>query len=120
MNGNRRQSGEGQLGCLVGLILFLAAVFIAYKIIPVKMRTAELRETVVDEAKSAGSHNDDRIRKAILAKAKEESLPVTEKNIEISRAHDEIDLEVSYDVPIEFPGYLYIQHQDHHAKNPIF
>jgi hypothetical protein len=121
MTRNRRQSGEGQMGCIVGLILFLAAVFVAYKIIPAKVRAAELRETVVDEAKSAGSHSDDRMRKAILAKAKEEDLPVTEKNIEISRAHDEINVEVSYDIPIVFPGgYTYMQHQDHHAQNPIF
>lgn len=117
---NRRERGEGQAGCLVGLIVFLVAVFVAYKIIPVKVRAAELRQTVTDEAKSAGTHNDERITKAILAVAEKERLPVTEDNIKIERRANEITMDVEYVVPIEFPGYVYNMKIHHHANNPIF
>jgi hypothetical protein len=116
----RRERGEGQLGCLVGLIVLAIAIFLAWKMIPAKVRAAELRGLVVDEAKSAGTHNDGKIRDFILNKARENNLPVTEENIKISRAHGEITVDVEYVIPIEFPGFTYQWRQHHHAQNPIF
>jgi hypothetical protein len=117
---NRRQSGEGRLGCIFGLIILVAAVFIAYKMIPVKVKAAEIRETVVDEAKSAGTHHDDRIREAIIAKATENGFTITEKDIDIKRTANQIYVTVEYTVPIEFPGYTFQWHLVHRADNPIF
>jgi hypothetical protein len=116
----RGEVGEGQAGCLIGLILLFLAIFIAYKVIPVKVRAAELRQTVTDEAKSAGTHQDGRIMKAILAKAEEQNLPVTEDNVSISRNTNTITIDVEYTVPLQFPGYTYQWHIKHHAENPIF
>jgi len=120
MRRNHRERGEGNFGCLVGLIVMLIGIFIAYKMIPVKIKAAELREVVQDEAKSAGTHGDDRIRAAILAKAKENNLPVTDEDITIQRTNTEISLDVNYVVPIVFPGYTYNWHIHHYQKNPIF
>ena len=116
----RRERGESQFGCLFGLILLGIAIFVAYKMIPVKVKAAELRQTVVDEAKSAGTHNDDRIRGAILAKARDNKLPVTEDDIKIVRGNGEITVTVTYTIPIVFPGYTYNWHLQHEATNPIF
>jgi hypothetical protein len=120
MRVSRREKGEGNFGCLVGLILLALAVFIAWKVIPLKVKAAEVRETVVDEAKSAGTHNDGVIREAILAKGREDNLPIKEEDIHITRAASRIVVDVSYVVPIEFPGYTYQWHINHHAENPIF
>src|SRR5438876_2101234 len=117
MRFSRRERGEGQLGCLFGLIVLAIVVFIAWKMIPVKVKAAELRQVVMDEAKSAGTHPDGRIRDIILNKAMENKLPVTEDNIHIERAHSEIDIVVDYVVPIEFPGFTYKWHLNHHAHN---
>lgn len=120
MRTRRRERGEGNFGCMVGLIFLALAVFVAYKMIPVKVKNAELRQVIVDEAKSAGSHRDDQIMAAILHKAAEDKLPVTEDNVKISRGANEITVDVNYTVPIEFPGFTY-QWQIHHlAQNPIF
>ena len=120
MRTRRHERGEGNLGCIFGLILLGLAIFVAWKMIPVKVRAADLRQTVVDEAKSAGSHTDERIRAGILAKAREVELPVTDENITIKRSGSEITVDVTYVIPIEFPGYTYQWHLDHHAQNPIF
>lgn len=120
MSFRRREKGEGQAGCLFGLILLALAGFIAYKVIPVKVKAAEMRQEVIDEAKSAGTHNDDKIRDDILAKARENNLPVGPDNIKINRGNNEIDVQVDYVVPIEFPGYTYQWHINHSAHNPIF
>jgi hypothetical protein len=120
MRKSRRERGESQFGCLIGLILLGLAIFVAWKMIPVKVKAAELRQTVVDEAKSAGTHNDERIKAAILNKAREDNLPVTEENINIVRGSGEISVTVTYTIPIVFPGYTYNWHLVHEARNPIF
>jgi hypothetical protein len=120
MRRNRREAGEGQGGCLVGIVFLLVAVFISYKLIPVKVKAADLRGVIVDEAKSAGAHGDDRIRKAILDEAVDQGLPVTDDNITILRAGNLIRVDVDYVVPVVFPGYTYQWHFHHHAENPVF
>ncbi len=120
MRFSRRERGEGQLGCIVGLIVLAIAIFVAWKMIPVKVKAAELRQVVVDEAKSAGTHTNERILAEILRKAQDLQLPVSEEDVEITRAAGEITVDVKYTVPIEFPGFTYKWKQKHHAKNPIF
>lgn len=115
-----RQRGEGQIGCLLGLIFLGIVAFIAYKVIPVKVKAAELAQEVTDDSKSAGTLSDDKIRAAILAKAREDNLPVTEDDVKIARANSEITVDVNYVVPIEFPGYTYQWHIEHYAHFPIF
>jgi cell division protein FtsL len=118
---NRRERGEGQFGCLFGVVLLLIAILIAYKMIPVKVKAADLRETVFNEAKSAGTHRDSRIREGILDKAKKLGLPVEDQNIEIVRDNNNsISVDVKYTVPVAFPGYTYQWEFHHHAENPIF
>jgi hypothetical protein len=117
---NRRESGEGQFGCLIGVALLAVAVFVAYKIIPIKANMADLRQTCIDEGKAAGQHTDAKILAAILAKAEEVHLPVTEDNVTINRQSNEITIDVDYTVPVAFPGYTYQWHEHHHVQNPIF
>lgn len=117
---NRRERGEGQFGCLVGLVLLLIAGLIAYKMIPVKVKSADLRDTVQDYAKSAGQFNDKAITQAILTKANDLGLPVSEKDIKIARRSNDIRVEVDYTVPVSFPGYTYNWKFHHKAENPIF
>jgi hypothetical protein len=116
----RWELGESNFGCLIGLIVMLAAIFVAYKVIPIKVKAAELRQVVVDEAKSAGTHNDEKIRAAILKKAADDDLPVGENEIKIRRAENTINVQVDYTVPIDFKVTVYQWHIHHEAENPIF
>lgn len=117
---NRRERGEGQFGCLVGLVILALVGLIAYRMIPVKVKAAELRDTVVDESKSAGQHNDKRIRAAILDKAERLELPVADKDVRIERKQQMIFIEVDYTVPVEFPGYTYQWKFRIKTENPVF
>ena len=56
----------------------------------------------------------------ILAKAREDNMPITEDNVKIRRGNNEITVELNYVVPIEFPGYTYQWHINNTATNPIF
>lgn len=115
-----RERGEGKMGCLVGLVLLAIAGLAAYRLIPVKVRAAELRDTVIDESKSAGQHNDKQIQQAILRKAQQLELPVKESDIRVRRSPNFIRVEVTYTVPVEFPGYIYNWNFRHYYENPVF
>lgn len=117
---NHRERGEGQFGCLVGIVIIVLVGLVAYRMIPIKVKAAELRDTIVDEAKSAGQHDNKRIRKAILDKAEQLELPVDDKDIQIERRSEMIRIEVNYTVPVEFPGYTYQWKFRHRTENPIF
>lgn len=117
---NRRERGEGQLGCLFGLVVLLIAALIAFKMIPIKVKAADMRDTVSDEAKSAGQHNNAHIMKAILLKAEQLELPMKESDVNIQRSNASIMVEVHYTVPVVFPGYTYNWSFHHKAENPIF
>ena len=119
-NRRGREKGEGQFGCLIGIVVLLVAGVLAYKLIPIKVKAADMRDTVVDEAKSAGQHDERVITRNILQKAKELNFPVTEENIEISRKSTYVIIDVKYTVPVDLPGYTYNWNFHHHAENPIF
>lgn len=114
------ERGEGQMGCLFGLALMAIAIFIAWKMVPIKVRAAELRQEVIDQAKAGGMRGDDKIMAAILRKAQDDNLPVTEDNVKIRRTANTITVDVSYVVPVDFPGYTYQWGFDVHAENPMF
>lgn len=117
---NRRERGEGQFGCLVGLVLLLLAGLVAYRLIPVKVRAAEMRDTLIDESKSAGQHSDRQIKESILHKAKQLELPVDPANVIVRRSPNYIRVEMTYTVPVEFPGYTYHWKFKHNYENPVF
>jgi hypothetical protein len=116
----RGELGEGRGGCIFSLILLLAALFVAYKMIPIKVKAADLRQTIVDEAKSAGSHRDAVIRRQIMAKAQKLDLPLDDNSLKINRTSSNIRIEADYTVPVEFPGYTYYWKFRHTYENPIF
>lgn len=120
MKRNRRERGEGQFGCLVGLVLLALAGLIAYRMIPVKVKSAEMRDHIVDESKSAGQHNDAQIRKSIMAKAEQLEIPMRDEDLKIDRRNEIMRIEATYTMPVQFPGYTYQWKFRHRTENPIF
>jgi len=120
MRQRRRELGEGRIGCVIGLIILLFAVFVAYKMIPVKVRASQLRQVIIDEAKSAGMHKDPTIRRNIMEKAEELELPLAPNDLMVNRRGNNIRIEATYQVPVEFPGFTYNWNFHHEYENPIF
>ena len=120
----RRRSverGEGNLGCIVWLVLLAIGVMIAWKAVPVKVRSAEFYDYMDEIAKfSAARATSDSLRKALLDRADQLDIPLERKNIEIDLSRERIRMKVRYTIPVEFPGYTYNWDFEQEIDRPIF
>ncbi|MEO8504214.1 MAG: hypothetical protein ABI609_09990 [Acidobacteriota bacterium] len=114
-----RGSGEGNLGCILWSVAFVVIALVCYKAIPIKINSAELYDFMIEQAKF-GAASPETIKKAVVNKARELELPVTEKNLSVEKINDHIRLKTAFDVPLEFPGYTYVWHFDWEIDRPIF
>jgi hypothetical protein len=102
------QKGESKLGCMLWLLVFGISALIAYKMIPVKIQASQLHDFMIEQARHGSARIDnDRLRKAIVRRAKELELPLELDNVMVDMKKQRVRMEAKYVVPIEFPGYTY-------------
>lgn len=122
MTGSRAVRGDSKLGCIFWLALVIVGGLIAWKAVPVKVKSAELHDHMTDMAIFATrERSSEAIKKNVLAKAKELGLPLDAKNLEVERSESRISLIADYTVVLEFPfGVDYEWKFHHEVDRPIF
>lgn len=115
-----RERGEGNLGCILWALLLIVAVVIALEAVPVKIQSAELYDFMLEQARLHPGDTAETIRNRILARAKELEIPLSKKDLKVSRSRDRIRIEASYTLPVELPGYTYLWDFHHEIDRPIF
>ena len=114
------QAGEGRLGCFLWLGLVLLFAMIAWKVVPVRIKSSELSNYMEEQAKFAYRASPAALKKRIVAKARELQLPVDPKKVIVQRRGGRIVLECSYTVPLKFPFYTYLWKFDLSIDRPVF
>lgn len=120
MASQRGERGEGKVGCVVWVLILAIAVLIAWKAIPVKVRSAELYDFMVDTAKFAAQTPAEEVKKQILIKAKALDLPLDKERLSVEKGSDRIRIKADYTVPLEFPGYTYNWKFHNEVDRPVF
>src|SRR6185436_10291904 len=115
------ERGESNMGCILWLVLLGIAVLISWKMIPVKVNSAELSDYMVEVAQFQSARNEpDVLKQMIINRATELGIPLAKENVTVIRTGDRIRMTVDYTVPVEFPGYTYNWHFRHELDRPIF
>lgn len=115
------ERGEGNLGCVMWLVVLGLAVLISWKMIPVKVASAEMYDFMDEQAKFTSVNTTaEEVKKNILAKAAQLKLPLDPANVTVERVGDSIRMRAEYTVPVQFPGYTYNWHFVHELDRPIF
>ena len=71
------QRGEGRVGFIITLAVFIAMGFVAFKVLPVRIAAYQFRDVLRDEARYATAHhNDAETKKRILVKAESMNIPL--------------------------------------------
>jgi hypothetical protein len=121
MRRRRAERGEGNLGCIFWAAVLIVLVVVAWKIVPVKLKTAELYDFMVDQAGIATYTADPEvIKRRVLGKASELDLPLDKDHLRVERVGDNIRMSASYTVRVEFPGYTYDWAFNHEVNRPLY
>jgi hypothetical protein len=115
------ERGEGNLGCIIWVVVLGIAVLISWKMIPVKVSSAEMADYMVDVAQFQSARKPpEELKKLILTRALELGIPLAKENVTVVRTGDRIRMTVEYTIPVDFPGYTYNWHFRHELDRPIF
>ena len=112
--------GQGKIGCILWLLALLAVVGIAAKLVPIKIRSAELYDFMEEQAMFAGRASAETLKKRILERAVDLELPLDKKNLTVERRGGRIRMRATYTVPVELPGYTYYWDFEHIIDRPVF
>jgi hypothetical protein len=115
-----REHGGARLGAVVWLLLFVAMVVVSKEAIPVKIKSSQLEDFMVELAKFSTKEPDERLQRRILEKADELQLPLSKDNVTVRKSSGRVRMRATYEIPLEFPFYTYVWHFDHNVDRPIF
>ena len=104
-NGER---GEGRASFLITLGIFLVGVFLAIKVVPVRIDGYQFQEVLREEVRNAAAHqNDKRVAERIMDKAKAMDIPLERSNLKISRSVAEVVITATYQKSIDLKVTTY-------------
>ncbi|HEX4822774.1 MAG TPA: hypothetical protein VFV19_00515 [Candidatus Polarisedimenticolaceae bacterium] len=121
MNGRKNERGEGRIGLLIAVALLGSGIFLAVKIIPVRINAYEFRDFIQEECRFAATRNHDQeIYNRIFDKAKELRLPLDKKDLTLERTNREMIITAKYQQTIDLKVTQYIYKFDHEERAPLF
>ncbi|HKB71974.1 MAG TPA: hypothetical protein VKH46_14090 [Thermoanaerobaculia bacterium] len=117
----RSMAGTGRVGCVIWLALLAIGIFVASKVVPVKMKTSEFYDAMTEQAQFGSIKGDASIQAELFRKAQELQLPLKKDEIIVRRDMGYVYVEVHYKLPIEFPIYgTYVWKEDDKVSRPLF
>ena len=118
----RREIGGSSLGCILSFVLLLFVVFVGIRVVPTRIAVAEMQDFCERQAERASlpHYSNDDIAASILQKAKEENLPITKKDIEVSRDAGRVRILVRYHVVFDLGVYKYDWPVEHNVERILF
>ena len=114
------QHGGARIGTVIWLLVFVVLVVVSKEAIPVKIRTSQLEDFMVELAKFSTRESDEKLQIRILEKADELQLPVVKNDVSVRKAGGRIRMRAQYEIPLEFPFYTYVWRFEHNVDRPIF
>jgi len=112
--------GQGKIGCVLWLLVLVVFFTACWKIVPVKIKTAELYDFMEEQAQRATRASNESVKKNVLARAKDLDLPVGPKDVTVQRRGGRVIITARYSIPIEFPDCTYVMEIDHVVDRPVF
>ena len=101
----------GTVKMLLGVVVVGAMVLVGIKVLPAYFSNYEFEDAIKNEAVQATytARTEDDIRDSILKRAREYDIPLTAKQVHVSRTGSNgagsLTIEADYSVPVNLPGY---------------
>jgi hypothetical protein len=115
------QRGEGRLGLLIALAVCGIGIFLAVKIIPVRIDAYEFKDYMEQECRTAALHKDKSVLgKRIMEKAAALEIPLEVRNLQIKQIAGEMVIRAKYEQPIDLKVTTYTFKFNHEERAPLF
>ena len=100
----RSPEGKGLVGCILSLVLFAVAIYLAITLGPIYYSNFNLENGVKTTASRAGAHffNDEQIIAEIIDLAKRDDIRIKKENVSADRFAGQVHIKVIYSVPVDF------------------
>ncbi len=104
---NETQRGKITLGGVFWTLVFLAAIYLGVKLIPLYVNNFQFQDAMENEARLGvvSRKTAEQIRDTIFTKAQELGLPLTREQIRVEADLRTVRISCEYDIHVELPGY---------------
>lgn len=120
----RNQRGESKLGCILGLVVFVLAVIVAIRAVPVMKDVYSLDDFARRQAEGASNLETQRIKEEIteriLREAQSRRLPLSQEDISVKADRNFVRIEYEYTVEIQILFYTYQWKISREVERPIY
>ena len=115
------QKGEGRVGLAIAIVIVGTTAFLGLKIIPVRVAAYEFKDVIREEARYGAVRDSDKeVHKRIMTRASEMGIPLSKKNLKVTRATRDITITATYEQPIDLKVTTYVFRFNHREKAPLF
>jgi len=115
------QRGGSKLNTLITLAILGAMGFVAVKIVPVYVANYEFQDSIESESRFAlagyPKKSVDDIRDDVFKKIQDLGIPAKEDDIQVTVDNSDVDIGLSYSVPINLQVYQFTLQFHPHADN---
>ncbi|HEY5594494.1 MAG TPA: hypothetical protein VIL61_04970 [Nitrospiria bacterium] len=101
---NSHPSGRLRIGLLLFLTLIGACIYLGFQLAPYWIHAYEMKDFLAERARTAELSSDENIRAAIIAKADQLGIALTDPDIEIDRSPTEMSIAITWQLDYNFFG----------------
>ncbi len=104
---------------LLGLLMVVAAFYVAWQIFPPYYNNFQFQDEIDSTTRmnSYTTKSEQDIKEALVKKARELDIPLTQDQIQVMRSGNELSISADYSVHVELPGYPLDLHFTPKSKN---
>jgi hypothetical protein len=106
-NSLKSQRGEGKLKAIIYLLILIAAVFVAIKVVPVYVAEYQLKDKITEQARFAvvNRYSDDQIRDSVFRTIQDLDIPAKKEDVKVAATNHGLMISVNYSVPVDLLVY---------------
>jgi len=103
----KAQRGEGRLKAIIYTVIFVAAVYTAFKVVPVYVAEYELKDKISEQARFAvvNHYTEDQVRDIIFKTIQDLDIPAKREDIKVEHTNHGLLIAVNYSVPADLKFY---------------
>jgi hypothetical protein len=103
----RSQRGAGKLKAIVVALLFIVAIYVAFKLVPPYMNEYQLQDKMQELARFGivNRYSDEQIRENVYKAVQDLNLPIKREDIKVTITQATCRISLEYSVPVDMMFY---------------